>query len=350
MTVRSSLSLLLLCSVFSASPAAAQPLEKQPFEALVKLFESQNAEERLAVAEAWGKRREDQAANVLARALGVDATATVRRKCAWALGVIGARGDAAGGALQRAVTDDKDSGVRHMAAWALGRIGAPSASEALSQALRDTDVPVRAQAAKSLGEIGDKSAKVALRGVLGDPATNVRKAAIVALRKLGMSDAELRAALPNAASAGALVAEKKSHGLGLGLGLVGAGLIYAGKPVLGWTTLGVELAGVAMLVVGLTGNGLDSRQVCPSTNEPPAAGSNCAPDLSTTQYLKPTMRAMVFAGAILAAGAWLVNIVGTPLSITKYNERIDDAKRAVYFEPYFELRSDAKLFGATLRF
>jgi len=345
----SSLAAVFAICLAAALPDASAQLAKRKFEDLVKILSAQDARDRVWAAETLGKQREDQASDVLAKTLGSDTAHTVRNKAAWALGTIGSTGPAATNALQKAVVSDSDAGVRYMAAWALGRTAQKSSSTALQQALKDQDVAVRAQAAKSLADVGDKGAIPALKASLSDKADQVRLGAISSLRKLGMSDSDLRAALPQSDQSRAIVAERKSQGVGFALGALGAGLIYAGKPVLGWTTLAVEAIGVGLLVVGLTGGGLDTRNICPSTGEP-VGPMGCGSDLPTTQNVNPGKRTMVFVGAVLAAGAWLTSIIGTPLAITKYNQRVDDAKRSWSIEPYFELRADQKVFGATLRF
>jgi hypothetical protein len=327
--------------------ASAQPLDKRSFADIVRLFESGDTATRVSIAEHWGKKREAQSADVLAKALGFDADALVRSKAAWALGTMGAASAGAAPALHKAVTSDAASSVRYMAAWALGRMGAQGGGAALAQALRDSDVAVRAQAAKSLGEVGDKSVIGDLKRLLADSAKQVRNAGILALQRLGLSDAEIRGALPAADREGAITAEKKSQGVGIALGLVGAGLLYADRTALGAATLGTFVVGTALAVVGAMKGGLDTRTVCPV----PTTATGC-PTLPVQESVSPGAKGALLAGLVLAAGAWLTSVVGTPLAITKYNQRIDDAKRtaAPRWEPYFELRADATVFGATLRF
>jgi hypothetical protein len=336
----------LLWACVAAS--AAEPLDKRSFEDLSRLFQESDVSLRVSIAEVWGKRREAKAVGVLARALGADGSAEVRTKAAWALGAMGAEG--ALDALRRSVQGDAESSVRYMAAWALGRLGNRDATLALSRALEDRDTAVRAQAAKSLGRLGDRAAVPALRRTLRDRAPQVRTAAVLALQRLGLSDAAIRRDLPREDAGGAIVAERKSQGAGIALGFLGAGLIYADRPVLGWTTLGLELAGIGLMLVASSNGAFRSELVCPETGMPPSPGAPCA-GLPVDRDLKPGYKTLFITGLIVAAGAWLTSVVGTPLAITSYNNRIDEAKRAqVRFEPFFELRADAKVVGATIRF
>src|SRR5262245_21854260 len=292
---------------------------------------------RVSIAEHWGKRREAQAAGLLAQALTADAKAEVRTKAAWALGAMKALG--ALSALRKSLVSDNESSVRYWAAWALGQSGDRSSVDALEPALRDSDVAVRAQAAQSLGRLGDRAAVGSLRKALHDSTKQVRTAAVVALQQLGLSDSEIRRELPRNDRGGALTAEKKSQGVGVALGLVGAGLIYADKPVAGWITLATELVGVAGMVWGISHGAFDT------VSQPVPGGLPIQKDLNNA------MKNMFMIGAVVAGVSWLANIIGTPIAITNYNNRIDEAKRSkVIFEPFFELRADLKVFGAGIRF
>jgi HEAT repeat protein len=90
-----------------------------------------------------------------------------------------------------AMLDSQDAYARRNAAQGLGWVGAPSATEALVQALRkDGDASVRAQAAWALGEIGSPSASArrALdRAARRDPASGVQTAAGWALTRMPIS-------------------------------------------------------------------------------------------------------------------------------------------------------------------
>lgn len=340
---------LVLAAAVATTTAWAQPLDKRPFADVQRTFESGDAATRVEIAEFWGKRREQQATDILAKAASSDADAKVRTKSAWALGTINPGGPSAIGALRGALASDADTNVRYMAAWALGRAPESAAGAALVAATRDRDNAVRAQAARSLGELRHAPAKEALKALLRESAKQVRVSATVALQRIGVSDAEIRAALPTGDRGQAMTAEKKSAGLGMALGVVGAGLFYAEKPVAGAVVAGLLATGVALAVVGATGGAFDTRTICGDGNPPPAGGACTSAGLPVQESINPGKKNLFLVGAILAGGAWLTSMIWTPIAIAKYNKRIDEAKQARW-EPFFELRADAKLFGATLRF
>jgi hypothetical protein len=348
MGLRRVLSLVTLSLVVCAGAARAEEaIEKRPFEDVARQFQSGDPATRVLIAELWGKKREAQAVGTLAKALASDDKSEVRTKAAWALGAMNASDAVA--ALKKAVVADAESSVRYMAAWALGRTGDTTASDALEPALADKDVAVRAQAAQSLGRLGAKSAVGALRKALRDSVKQVRTAAVVALQQLGLSDADIRRELPSTERGGALTAERKSQGVGVGLALVGAGLIYADKPVAGWTTLALELAGIGVVALATTKGAFDTDTVSAAT------GVSCkttpCTGLTTQKDLNPSQKNLFIAGAVVAGIAWLTNVIWTPLAITKYNNQIDEAKRVrLPIEPFFELRADSKIFGAAFRF
>lgn len=338
----------LVASALLCAPAAALaeiPLHKQSFEDLSRRFGSAGPDTRLAIVEIWVKQREQKAIGLLTSALGADRSARVRTRAAFALGAMSAATSTA--ALRHAVVHDADGRVRNMAAWALGRMGSRDAVPELIRALSDADVSVRTQAAISLGQIGDRGrATEALAKALRDPARQVRTAATVALQKLGLPDSFIRERLPSEDRGRAIVAERKSQGAGFGLALIGAGLLYAGKPVAGWIVEGLFVAGIGMLAGGLAGDPFKTETVCPA----PGPGGGCTV-LPTTRRVNSGAFNLVLGGAILAGGAWLTGLVATPIVITRHNRRIDEARRArISVEPFIDLRADARVFGATLRF
>ena len=69
----------------TVSAAWAQPLDKRPFAEVARTFETGDVTTRVEVAEFWGKRREQQAGDLLAKAVSSDTEAKVRTKAAWAL-------------------------------------------------------------------------------------------------------------------------------------------------------------------------------------------------------------------------------------------------------------------------
>jgi hypothetical protein len=335
--------LVAVLALSSVSATAQKPWREKSFDEVSQAFDKADADTRVSIAEHWAKSRETRATPFLERALRVDQSPLVRTKAAFALGALSALG--ALGTLQQAVTGDNESRVRYMAAWALGRIGSREGVGALTRALGDKDVSVRARAAASLGQVNDRSAVAPLFKALQDPAKQVRTAAVVALQKLGVADAEIRSALPADDRAGALTADRKSQGVGVALGLVGAGLLYAGKPLAGWTTLALELAGVGLMLVGYNNGAFKTESVCLTP------GPSGCQGLPVQQDLHSGYKALFITGAIVAAGAWLTSVVATPIAITHYNQRLEEARQArLRLEPYLDLRADAKIFGATLRF
>jgi HEAT repeat protein len=112
-----------------------------------------------------------------------DLTLTARRHAA--LGALEALGQPAVDPLVQQLASPSGH-IRRNVAEALGWIAAPSASEALLQAVqRDDNADVRAQAAWALGQINDPAAQTTLARVAADdPAVRVRSAAEQALAQL----------------------------------------------------------------------------------------------------------------------------------------------------------------------
>jgi beta-lactamase regulating signal transducer with metallopeptidase domain/HEAT repeat protein len=128
----------------------------------------------------------DKRAEVLAKMLRSDTSASVRRIAAWGLHEYGDN-SAAVEALAVAVTGDANAGVREMAAWSLADAeDSPVASAALAKALRqDKDPKVRTTATWALGEVGDANAVAALVPMLSDPSAETRELAAWAIGNAG---------------------------------------------------------------------------------------------------------------------------------------------------------------------
>jgi HEAT repeat protein/beta-lactamase regulating signal transducer with metallopeptidase domain len=129
-----------------------------------------------------GEKGLDERADLLAKVLRTDSSASLRRIAAWGLqeyadSPVGAE------ALANAVRHDNDARVREMAAWALAQGNETSATtDALLAALKsDADEKVRATAAWALGNVGDRAAVDALAAALSDPSPKVRTRAAWAL-------------------------------------------------------------------------------------------------------------------------------------------------------------------------
>ncbi|HXT47736.1 MAG TPA: HEAT repeat domain-containing protein [Gemmatimonadaceae bacterium] len=128
----------------------------------------------------------DERAELLARVLGTDTNADLRRTAAWGLSKY-AENPVASAALTRALLHDANASVREMAAWALARDrdAAQSSSSALATALRgDASDSVRATAAWALGSIRDDASAPALTAALADRSADVRSRAVWALGSL----------------------------------------------------------------------------------------------------------------------------------------------------------------------
>jgi beta-lactamase regulating signal transducer with metallopeptidase domain len=120
----------------------------------------------------------DQRAEVLAKMLRSDSSASVRRIAAWGLHNYG-ESRVAVEALAAAVVSDADAVVREMAAWALAEADDDAiASAALVKALRQDKSPaVRSTATWALGEVGEESGVDALVAVLADTSAKTRELA-----------------------------------------------------------------------------------------------------------------------------------------------------------------------------
>ncbi len=133
------------------------------------------------------------AAAALVTALGGDRSADVREMAAWSLAE-GAHDAAARDALVAALRGD--ARVRATAAWALGTRDERGAADALAAALGGADPQVRARAVWALGTLGPRPAPRALVARLGDPDAHVRRLTAWALFTIG--DPATAPALQNA--------------------------------------------------------------------------------------------------------------------------------------------------------
>jgi HEAT repeat protein len=144
-----------------------------------------------ALAEAWEKKRYDNALPNLTRALVADTSTAVRTQAAIALGGLEVRfvkPDGVGKALVEAMAKEKESRVRREIARSLGRHPAIArmAVKELAAALGDPEPATRAAVAAALGAAeGDaKSAAAELAPLMEDKDAGVRRAAIAALARI----------------------------------------------------------------------------------------------------------------------------------------------------------------------
>jgi beta-lactamase regulating signal transducer with metallopeptidase domain len=143
---------------------------------------------------AWGLHRYADvgvALEALVDAVGGDADASVREMAAWSLAA--GQGSSTVAALVEVLRHDKDAGVRATATWALGEMGDASAVDALTGVLADADAHTREVAAWSIGRCDPSKAPAALVSALGDRDRDVRLSAAWAL--FNIRDAETTAAL-----------------------------------------------------------------------------------------------------------------------------------------------------------
>ncbi|HYD54868.1 MAG TPA: HEAT repeat domain-containing protein [Gemmatimonadaceae bacterium] len=133
---------------------------------------------------AWGLSEyvnEAVASEALAHALRRDANVRVREMAAWSLGTGESRHQAALDALTAALRGDAETEVRATAAWSLGNIERSSTVEALAAALADRDVGVRLRAAWAIGNIEPAQAPRQLVALLSDRDPKLREVAAWAL-------------------------------------------------------------------------------------------------------------------------------------------------------------------------
>ncbi len=150
---------------------------------------------------AWGLQQyADEvadASSALVWSLRHDASADVREMSAWAL-ADGKDNDAAViGALTYAVGADASASVRATSAWSLASVGNAGATGALTAALADRSADVRTRAAWALGTLEPKTAPAALVSRLKDSDPSVRAMTAWALYSIAdvSSIPALRAAL-----------------------------------------------------------------------------------------------------------------------------------------------------------
>jgi HEAT repeat protein len=201
--------------------AAVEPLRAM-------LLEGEGQEVAVA-AQALGQIGSPAAVDALLVPLS-DLTLTGRRHAA--LGALEALGEPAVEPLVQRL-DSPSGHIRRNAAEALGWIAAPSASEALLQAVQqDGDPEVRAQAAWALGQIDDPAAQATLARVAADdPAVRVRSAAEQALAGLSEQTADQQSSLAGwlTGLAPALSRLQPLRWLFLAVSLVAAGWLAAAK-------------------------------------------------------------------------------------------------------------------------
>jgi HEAT repeat protein/beta-lactamase regulating signal transducer with metallopeptidase domain len=155
-------------------------------EVLAKMLGSDSSASVRRIA-AWGLHEYGDltvATQALATALTGDADASVREMAAWSLAEAGGSSPAAA-ALVKALKQDKDPKVRTTATWALGQVGDASAVDALAPMLADPNAETRELAAWSIGSCGPKKAPTALVNLLGDKNRDVRLSVAWALFNIG---------------------------------------------------------------------------------------------------------------------------------------------------------------------
>ena len=157
----------------SAASATQTPDERADLLARVLRTDTSATLRRIA---AWGLHEHieaDAAVPALTEALRRDPSASVREMAAWALH--DAEDDhTAIAALSAAVRGDADPRVRASATWSLGNGGSEAAAEALTAALRDESASVRMRAVWGLGQVEPRSAPPALVAMLRDRDRDVR--------------------------------------------------------------------------------------------------------------------------------------------------------------------------------
>lgn len=137
-----------------------------------------------AFGEASKTQTPDERAELLAKILRTDTSASIRRTAAWGLQQYANDVPDASSALVSALRHDVNADVREMSAWALadGKDGDPAVVGALSNALRiDASESVRAISAWSLAQVGNVAETPVLTAALADRSAEVRARAAWAL-------------------------------------------------------------------------------------------------------------------------------------------------------------------------
>jgi HEAT repeat protein len=152
-------------------------------ELLAKILRADTSASLRRVA-AWGLAEftdEAVASEALANALRRDASARVREMAAWSLGEGETSHQAGLDALAAALRGDAEVEVRQTAAWSLGNIEKSSSIDALVAALADRDAGVRHRAAWAIGNIEPRTAPRQLVALLGDRDPKMREVVAWAL-------------------------------------------------------------------------------------------------------------------------------------------------------------------------
>ena len=153
----------------------ARGSKDQRAEVLAKMLRGDSSASVRRVA-AWGLHKygeERVAVDALVAAVGTDADADVREMAAWSLAAAEENTGAAA-ALVKALRQDRSSAVRATATWALGEVGDASAVEALATVLADSSAKTREMAAWAIGSCEPSKAPTALIKALGDRNRDVR--------------------------------------------------------------------------------------------------------------------------------------------------------------------------------
>ena len=165
--------------------ASGEPASPEQIALLAKLLGADpDADVRRTAA--WGLARSvrvDVARDALFRALRADSDSDVREMCAWALAPLVDREEIAV-ALAEALRSDREESVRETAAWALARAEIPEVDAALVAALRDESSEVRATAIWAIGSREPRRAPAGLTDALNDDDEDVRLRAAWALGQI----------------------------------------------------------------------------------------------------------------------------------------------------------------------
>ncbi len=165
-------------TVVTVQTGPARSADRKATSSSVRVATRNDTRSAMAVVSDTGVASPDQRAEVLAKMLRSDSSASVRRIAAWGLHNYG-ESRVAVEALAAAVAGDADVDVREMAAWSLAEADDDAvASTALVKALRtDRSPAVRSTATWALGEVGEESGVDALVAVLSDSSAKTRELA-----------------------------------------------------------------------------------------------------------------------------------------------------------------------------
>jgi HEAT repeat protein len=219
--------LFLMCLGLAASSAAAT---LDPYDRPVQALHDASARVRESAARTLansGAHAPPAALPALIAAAHAEPSPAVRAEIARALGTVGEGHDDAVPTLARLLGGDHDAGVRKSAAQSLGWLGAPAGAQALVGALGDPSTEVREAAAAALGAKGfapaASDAVPALTAALGDAASEVWREAAKSLAAFGAAAAPAVPALRQMLASGDSSRRRAAANALIGLGPAGAG-------------------------------------------------------------------------------------------------------------------------------